>query len=510
MGLLTGTGLLSIGALYFNRPVVFQAVELARDDREQINTRQGFRIDDGYLHIDLLAHACIKISTSDCRILCDPWLLGTAFNDGWRLSPQPQLDDLELADVTHIWLSHEHPDHMHLPTLKWLAEHIEVAQVSVVSQRTNSDKIFSALRRIGFESFISVEHAQLIPLSPSVEVFVYAHRHLDSALGVRWRGENAILNLNDAELNSQDCASIRDKFGDFPVLFNQFSIAGFDGDLDQSKLQAQSRSVLQLMADQHSQLNALHTVPFASLMQFCATDNLFLNDYRNTVERVDDFFGQRGLALLPLKPGGVGLTIRKTNDSLAIDHELPSSEGRQFFESLTEVPPESVSADPAASPVLLDDLREAFEQRTASWRSHTHRFIYAKTGNINAWLPDLGEGLLLDFANCQLRSAPHISRDNAEMIVGSQPLHFAFRFPFGVQTLGVSGRYVFPRGIPGNWPWVRTISSLHNADVHLSARSMLRPATLAWIWQRRVGLVGQISQQFRRFGALGARTRKSK
>ena len=54
------------------------------------------------ISVQLMAHSSIKIKTEDCCILCDPWYMGTAFNDGWSLSPQPDLDAFDLSDVTLI------------------------------------------------------------------------------------------------------------------------------------------------------------------------------------------------------------------------------------------------------------------------------------------------------------------------------------------------------------------------------------------------------------------------
>ena len=39
--------------------------------------------------IKLLSHASILIDACGRKILTDPWYFGTAFNDGWELSPIP-------------------------------------------------------------------------------------------------------------------------------------------------------------------------------------------------------------------------------------------------------------------------------------------------------------------------------------------------------------------------------------------------------------------------------------
>src|ERR1044072_6681333 len=64
------------------------------------------------LQVTLINHACVKIAIGDAVILCDPWLTGPAFNNGWELLIKTPLTlDAVMAGVTHIWVSHEHPDH---------------------------------------------------------------------------------------------------------------------------------------------------------------------------------------------------------------------------------------------------------------------------------------------------------------------------------------------------------------------------------------------------------------
>ena len=77
--------------------------------------------------VKLLSHASILIEVDGKKVLTDPWYFGTAFNDGWELSYKPILEEIKayIHDVDIIWISHEHPDHLHFPTLKWIAEFIK-------------------------------------------------------------------------------------------------------------------------------------------------------------------------------------------------------------------------------------------------------------------------------------------------------------------------------------------------------------------------------------------------
>ena len=63
--------------------------------------------------IQFINHASVLVSGDDISILSDPWYQGNAFNKGWDLLHQTNDSEAEkiLNRTTHIWLSHEHPDH---------------------------------------------------------------------------------------------------------------------------------------------------------------------------------------------------------------------------------------------------------------------------------------------------------------------------------------------------------------------------------------------------------------
>ena len=70
-------------------------------------------------HLQFLNHSSLLLTTSKTKILCDPWFKGTAFSDGWSLLYDESHNINEL-DFDYIWMSHEHPDHFSIPTLREL------------------------------------------------------------------------------------------------------------------------------------------------------------------------------------------------------------------------------------------------------------------------------------------------------------------------------------------------------------------------------------------------------
>lgn len=72
-------------------------------------------------------HAFIIIETPDCKFATDPWAFGPAFNNGWWLTKPTKKDWLnEINSVDFIYISHNHPDHLHELTLSKIDKNIKI------------------------------------------------------------------------------------------------------------------------------------------------------------------------------------------------------------------------------------------------------------------------------------------------------------------------------------------------------------------------------------------------
>ena len=47
------------------------------------------------MQLKYINSASVLISEDDTSIICDPWLVGTSFNDGWAMYPQPNLTKID-------------------------------------------------------------------------------------------------------------------------------------------------------------------------------------------------------------------------------------------------------------------------------------------------------------------------------------------------------------------------------------------------------------------------------
>ena len=448
--------------------------------------------------VKLLSHASILIEADGKKILTDPWFFASAFNDGWELLPKPNLDDIKfnIKDVDIIWISHEHPDHLHFPTLRWIAEFIE-KDVEIYFQENNSSKVFESLKKLGYKKFVSMPHLSKISITPNIDIACYAHRLLDSCLAVFVRNSFWLLNINDTALNQHDIAIIKKKFGTPTTLYNQFSIAGSNG--IENHLKSDAESVLKKVREHHESLGAIVTIPFASFVRFARVDNAYMNVHANTVFDVKKLFKKKKLKAILQPFGDNYLEWNDINDVPSNWLEVDLL-GKKFFKNKVESEPNDTHDYKTIS---KDKVQEVVEERSGIWKKVTNQIVWKllrldsiyfqiTDWNNEVWKLDCDKNLFFKASDTV----------DFDISIASQPLWQAFKMPFGIQTLGVSGRYKLSKKfdyVPRKWKKIRILSSLYNAEIYLSIVGIFSRELLAWIWKRRQGLISQIFQQLRRF-----------
>src|SRR5579862_8049688 len=161
------------------------------------------------MKIHFVGHACIVAECADTSILMDPWLSGKIFNDSWTLRPEPVLDPALLDRIDYVWISHEHPDHCHFPTLGSFPESFK-QRVTILFQTRDSAKMLAAFKGLGYQRFRLLPHREIVPLTGEAsstrgtKVYCYHAGLMDSALAVI-DDRQVILNANDARISTSEC-----------------------------------------------------------------------------------------------------------------------------------------------------------------------------------------------------------------------------------------------------------------------------------------------------------------
>jgi UDP-MurNAc hydroxylase len=142
----------------------------------------------------ILGHACLEVSSAAKQLLCDPWLVGSAYwRSWWNYPPVPE-GLVETLDPNFIYLTHLHWDHFHGPTLRRLG-----LDRHILIPKTPDRRIHDDLRAMGCSRITELVHGRPFVIAAGFRVTSYQFGHFpDSALVIEADGKT-ILNANDCK-----------------------------------------------------------------------------------------------------------------------------------------------------------------------------------------------------------------------------------------------------------------------------------------------------------------------
>jgi CMP-N-acetylneuraminate monooxygenase len=166
------------------------------------------------LSISLHAHACLEFRHNGFSLLTDPWLVGPAFLGAWTHYP-PSLVDISSLRPNVIWISHEHSDHFHEPTLEKFDRSTPIYFPDFPNRR-----IFDRLGHLGFGNIVAMPFGQTIEIEDGIRLTCYEPASLwnDAVVLIEIDGMR-FLNLNDAGLNRRIAQAV----GPVDVIASSFS-----------------------------------------------------------------------------------------------------------------------------------------------------------------------------------------------------------------------------------------------------------------------------------------------
>jgi hypothetical protein len=198
------------------------------------------------------------------------------FNDAWALRPPPALGAIDFDRLRYLWISHDHPDHLHVPSLQFIRQRVE-GPLTAYCGRQKRPAMAEVLRGLGFEVRELVPHRETA-LADGVTGTLFPTGE-DSALVLRC-GERVVLNQNDCSLAPDELAALTRMFPRLDAWFYQFSLGGYCANSgDRAGLAAARAHHLRLVARYFDALRPATFVPFASFFYFSKEANDFLNDW---------------------------------------------------------------------------------------------------------------------------------------------------------------------------------------------------------------------------------------
>ncbi|MEC7860738.1 MAG: hypothetical protein VYC46_04680 [Pseudomonadota bacterium] len=423
--------------------------------------------------ITLVNHASVVIKEGSVAILSDPWYFGTAFNDGWSLLYENPQSDIEkiLESISHIWISHEHPDHFSVPFFISYADLINKKGIEILFQKTHDKRVVNFLKAKKL-NVRELEDKKQYHLSNNFSIRCIKSFFYDSALSIEV-GDKRILNLNDCPIvQPKEIESFRKEFGRYDILLTQFSYAAWKGGRKNiSWRKTAAKEKLDAMHNQALILGAKSIIPFASFIRFSNHMNEYLNYEINRPNDVVSFLDTEDVNVLFLKPMQE-IPVSKISDSKL---------GISFWEEQFDLVPNAdlSRSDKIESETLLNESFQKYQKRIFNNNSKFLIHMASRLPFIDLFRRTRLK--LIDFDKCvdvDIFEENLIFSDlveNYDIALDSQSLDFLFRNTFGFDTLTVNG--CFEEGNKGGFAkFTKTlaIENLNNLGLSLNLKLIFR------------------------------------
>ena len=394
-------------------------------------------MNDNKTTIEFVNHASALISFGKIGILSDPWYSKSVFHHGWRLlyENENQYINEVLDRTTHIYISHEHPDHFNPPFFLTdeVKEKIIKKRIVFLFQKTKDKRVISFLKNKGFE--VQEFNKKINKIDNLIEIEIVKHDFYDSSISIK-TPDIKILNLNDCPLRDiRDIKKFKKKYGTFDVLLTQFSYAAWKGG-KKGKIFRENAAKEKLtdVCNQSKILNCKKVIPFASFVYFSNKMNFYMNDSINVPDKVCEYLIKNAVNPVIMQPGEkqVLTELRQDKNSL------------EFWKNKYQFSNENKTIDYYKANNSFDDLKNDFisyQKRIFTKNSKTliyllHKFsFFGAFKKINIFLSDKNE----NYEYSIFSGLKKIDKTQYDISMHSESLSFIFKNEFGFDTLTVNG-----------------------------------------------------------------------
>jgi ribonuclease BN (tRNA processing enzyme) len=404
--------------------------------------------------ITFVNHASVIFSHKNIRLITDPWLFGSAFNNGWELLSQSKFEVNDFENITHIWFSHEHPDHFHSLVLNKIPENIR-KKITILFQDTLDHRVAKKCEQLNFKQVIEMKPIDYISLNDEFKIKCVPNGTYDSWFYAKI-ADKKIFNINDCMVDSVLQAKIIKKIvGEVDILLTQFGYASWVGNPEDVKLRKDaSLEKLKRIQIQDKIFKPKFIIPFASFVRFSHKDNHYMNDQMNKIENVEKFINENtNSAPVVLYPGDTWSGKEKIDNSLAI--KKYTNDLQKNLELSNDLQIVEFNELQRLASSYIDNIKK---RNNWTFVSLLHKFNFFKTTNI--FLEDLNMSVSFNLVDGLEKSK--INKSDVDIITDSDSISFAFSWDFGVDTLFVNARFRTSGGKIMNFFRLFLIGTLNN------------------------------------------------
>ena len=183
------------------------------------------------MELEFVNHASVILRHKNVNLIMDPWFEGIVFDNGWSLLSESKFKIEDFNRITHIWFSHEHPDHFFPPLLNKIPKEFK-EKITVLFHKTNDKKVVNYCIKQGFKEVVELNPDEQYVIQDDLKIISNEFTDGDS-----WAyfstDDLGILNVNDCIItNKSEAEIIKSKIGKVDVLLTQFSYANKIGNIN--------------------------------------------------------------------------------------------------------------------------------------------------------------------------------------------------------------------------------------------------------------------------------------
>jgi len=385
--------------------------------------------------IKFINHASVIVSDDNISLLSDPWYQGDVFHKGWNLLHE--ISDTSILDIlkniTHIWISHEHPDHFSILFFKKFSDIIKQYKIKIFFQKTEDKRVYKYLISQGLD----VEELNFNTkyyLSQNFCLTCIKDGFYDSGLLVESNGEK-ILNLNDCEITSLKRANeVFLKTGTIDVLLTQFSYAAWKGGKKNKKWRDEAANdKIKTIKLQIEKFQPKYVIPFASFIYFSNNNNFYLNDSANQPDQIKIKLNEHRSKIIIMAPNDtIGGKYQSYNEDNAIKFW-----SKKYQELNLQKKNKYSTVDLNLLENSFKDYCDRIHRNNNMWLIKLIRKIspvdFFKPVIINIF--DLFLNVKFDYVNKIFIK----TNENPMLSMHSESLNFIYKNSFGFDTLTVNG-----------------------------------------------------------------------
>ncbi len=248
-------------------------------------------------------HAFLKIFGENFSFSIDPWAVGPAFNTGWWLKNKTKNDWIEnLNNSDFIYISHNHPDHLHPLTLSMVDKNIPI-----IVPKYNSDSAGKYMEDLGFRNIYRLNfNAQYNLNGTDLIITLFKSGDFREDSGIYFSNGNftALLSVDSNLLNFGRYPNVDFYGGSFaggasgyPLMFDNYKID------EQIKIANKQKSFVKSKVIQDlKKIMPNYYLPYAGFFEEKLSRDILIkkNNKKNTIDDYKKFCIDKNIKLLDI------------------------------------------------------------------------------------------------------------------------------------------------------------------------------------------------------------------